>query len=125
MSKIQDKEIEKRQCLFCPMVGTRKDINAHVYTHFDSEIEDDYPVLAIPPYNCPECEQAKNSRDRSSLIPHFALVHNVLYKYCDREDSYGCPYVQNKRSTRIILASKKNLEEKTKEKIKKQKKRIR
>ena len=104
------------------MVATRKDINGHVYTHFDSKIQHDYPFLAIPPYNCPECEQTKNWRDRSSLIRHFALVHNVLYKYCDKEDSYGSPYIPNKTSSRKKVTSKKTVEKKKNEMKKKKKK---
>ena len=85
------------ECILCPLRGSRKEIRQHVFLHFTSEILSDYPLLRERPYHCPKCNDKKEWRDRTSLVRHFALTHDVLYDYCDRKDAHGRPYSKNKK----------------------------
>ena len=98
---------ERYECMFCPLRGSRKEIRGHVFQHFTSQILKDYPFLRKTPHHCPKCDGEKEWRDRSSLIRHFALTHNVLYEYCDRKDAYGRPYTKNKR---VDMKKKRNFD---------------
>ena len=92
----------KRKCRFCPKVGTKKEIRGHVYSHFASKILDDNPCLRKKPFICPKCT-SKTWRDRTALLRHFALKHNVIYKYCSSEEVYGLPITKNKKVNKINL----------------------
>lgn len=92
---------QRYECMFCPMRGSKKEIRGHVFQHFNSEILTDYPMLRKRPYHCPKCNDKKEWRDRTVLVRHFALTHDVLYNYCDRKDAYGRPYSKNKKSMKI------------------------
>ena len=88
---------ENYECMFCPLRGSRKAVRGHVFQHFSNKILRDYPSLQTPPYHCPRCDGDKVWRDRTSLVRHFALTHNVLYDYCDRKYASGRPYSKNKK----------------------------
>ena len=90
-----------RKCRFCPKVGSKKEIRGHVYFHFISQILDDNPSLRKPPFKCPKCT-SKTWRDRAALVRHFALTHEVIYKYCDIKDVYGRPLTKHKKVTNKV-----------------------
>merc|ERR1719320_782463 len=66
---------------------SKTDLKNHVLTHYYSEI---YPVLpASKPFTCPNC--SLESRDKVSLIRHYAFTHKEIYKYCTHEQLTNSP----------------------------------
>jgi len=59
----------------------RAELKHHVLSHFYPEFYARLP--SSKPFSCPVC--ANVSRDRISLVRHFAFVHEEIYKYCTKE----------------------------------------
>jgi len=61
--------------------NNRRELKHHVLSHFYPEFYARLP--SSKPFSCPVC--ANVSRDRISLVRHFAFVHEEIYKYCTKE----------------------------------------
>lgn len=60
---------------------SKSDLKHHVLSHFYSDFYAKLP--SSKPFSCPVC--ASVTRDRISLVRHYAFVHEEIYKYCSKE----------------------------------------
>ena len=75
-----------RQCRFCSNVYDKvQNVKNHTLTHFKEELM--ASLSHEPPFQCPICPN--EHRDAITLMRHFALSHNGILDYCDREDLLG------------------------------------
>ena len=77
-----------RQCRFCTNVYDKvQNVKNHTLTHFKEELMSDLSME--PPFQCHICPN--EHRDAITLMRHFALTHNGILDYCDKEDLLGIP----------------------------------
>lgn len=75
-----------RQCRFCSNVYDKvQNVKNHTLTHFKEELM--ASLSHEPPFQCPICPN--EHRDAITLMRHFALSHDGILDYCDREDLLG------------------------------------
>jgi len=81
-------DIVNMKCFSCGSdCKSKTDLKNHVLTHYYSEL---YPVLpASKPFTCPKC--SLESRDKVSLVRHYAFTHKEIYKYCTHEQLTNTP----------------------------------
>lgn len=75
-------EIANLACFNCGLDSKSKsDLKNHVLSHYYGDF---YAILpASKPFTCPTC--SLESRDRISLVRHFAFTHKEIYKFCTHE----------------------------------------
>ena len=71
------------QCRFCDYTADKSsNIKIHALNHFRDQL---IPLLPdIAPFECPECEHP--SRDRITLLRHFAFTHGKVFDFATPED---------------------------------------
>jgi len=76
------------KCYSCGLDSKSKvDLKNHVLSHYYADF---YAILpASKPFTCPTCSM--ESRDRISLVRHFAFTHKEIYKYCTHEQLTNSP----------------------------------
>merc|ERR1711892_511816 len=76
------------KCYNCGLDSKSKgDLKNHVLSHYYADF---YAILpASKPFTCPTCSM--ESRDRISLVRHFAFTHKEIYKYCSHEQLTNSP----------------------------------
>ena len=71
------------QCRFCDEFYEKEsNLKNHVLNHFKEKLLPFIPMSK--PYQCPECNQI--SRDRITLLRHFAFAHKAVLKFATEED---------------------------------------
>ena len=81
------------QCKFCEVVkDDEKNLKLHVLYHFRDQID---PLMGPKDsLQCPECPQ--KSRDRITLLRHYAFTHKVFFKFGTLDDLKGrLPYSES------------------------------
>ena len=74
------------QCNFCPEnFDKSSNLRNHVVNHFKSELLTELP--SSKPFACPCCPQL--SRDKITLLRHYAFTHRKIYDHCSEADVAG------------------------------------
>lgn len=80
--------VNLRQCKFCTNVYDKvQNVKNHTLTHFKEELMSDLSM--DPPFQCHICPN--EHRDAITLMRHFALTHDGILDFCDKEDLLGIP----------------------------------
>ena len=81
--------LEIFQCRFCEMVYDKpQNLKNHVLNHFKDYLN---PLIPVNSLQCPDCPQ--KSRDRITLLRHYAFTHKVFFKFGTLDDLKGrVPY---------------------------------
>eukprot|EP00092_Neocalanus_flemingeri_P026527 GFUD01028750.1.p1 GENE.GFUD01028750.1~~GFUD01028750.1.p1 ORF type:complete len:1371 (+),score=452.05 GFUD01028750.1:48-4160(+) len=75
-------DVENLTCYNCGLESkSRSDLKNHVLTHFYADFYAKLP--ASKPFTCPTCDL--ESRDKITLVRHFAFAHKEIYKFCTHE----------------------------------------
>ena len=77
------------QCRFCDNDYDKPDnLKNHVLNHFKEHFK---PLIPENSLECPKCGQ--KSRDKITLLRHYAFTHKVFYEFGTKEDLKGrLPY---------------------------------
>ena len=71
------------QCRFCDESYEKPaNLKNHVLNHFKEKLLPFIPM--VKPFHCPDCNQV--SRDRTSLLRHFAFTHKAFLKIATEDD---------------------------------------
>ena len=69
------------QCRFCDYTSKEKNLKNHVLNHFKDQLN---PFIPVNSLQCPECPQ--KSRDRITLLRHYAFTHRMFFKFGTEDD---------------------------------------
>ena len=75
----------------CPNCGVCKDKKDTFKNHFLSHYKKSFTSIlpSSPPYDCPEAECKNSSRDKISLMRHYAFAHKKMFTMTDvTEDKF-------------------------------------
>ena len=76
------------KCRFCEAgYDSSSNLKNHVLNHFKDEILQELPSCL--PFLCPSCK--KPSRDKITLLRHYAFSHKAVFKFCPESDFKGRP----------------------------------
>ena len=79
------------KCAFCTEIHLKRgNLKNHTLNHFKNDLLAELPSSA--PFTCPKCPSG--SRDKITLMRHYAFSHKVIYKYCSPDDLNGIPISQ-------------------------------
>ena len=56
----------------------------HVLNHFKDELLKDLPTTV--PFQCPIAHCSRKSRDKISMLRHYAFGHRKVFEICNKDD---------------------------------------
>ena len=85
-------------CFFCSESFDKPgNLKNHVVNHFKDELLSGLP--SAKPFNCPDCGNL--SRDKITLLRHYAFTHRHLYEHCTEIEAAGKRPDGSARKTKI------------------------
>ena len=94
-------EAGDRECVICHQIlDTRPKMREHVLNHYKSQL-----LLSLPrkrPFTCPECNS--DSRDKITLLRHYAFTHRHIYEYSNDQELLG-KLVGEAASTLLVVSA--------------------
>ena len=90
-------------CKFCDESFEKSsNLKNHVLNHFKTKILEDLP--SSKPFICPTCQAP--SRDKITLLRHYAFSHRIIYDHCSEADLQGRPSDEGPKTKPSALTPK-------------------